>query len=56
MAFRESLARTPNNGWSLYGLMEVYKKRGDQRGAQAAEDLLARAWVGTRAQLDLARL
>src|SRR5262245_52416572 len=56
MAFRESLARTPNNGWSLYGLSEVYKKRGDQRAAQAAEDLLSRAWVGSRVQLELARL
>jgi tetratricopeptide (TPR) repeat protein len=56
MAFRESLARTPNNGWSLYGLSEVYKKRGNQRGAQAAEELLSRAWVGPRGQLELARL
>ena len=56
MAFRESLARTPNNGWSLYGLSEVYKKRGDQRGALAAENLLDRAWVGSREQLGLARL
>ena len=56
MAFRESLARTPNNGWSLYGLSEVYKKRGDRRGAQAAEELLSRAWVGSREQLGLAKL
>jgi tetratricopeptide (TPR) repeat protein len=56
MAFRESLARTPNNGWSLYGLSEVYKKRGDQRGAQAADDLFTGAWVGPRDQLDLGRL
>jgi tetratricopeptide (TPR) repeat protein len=56
MAFRESLARTPNNGWSLYGLSEVYKKRGDKRGAQAAEELLSRAWVGSREQLGLAKL
>jgi tetratricopeptide (TPR) repeat protein len=55
-AFRESLARTPNNGWSLYGLSEVYKKRGDQRGAQAAEDLFTGAWVGPRDQLNLGRL
>ncbi len=56
MAFRESLARTPNNGWSLYGLSEVYRKRGDQRGTKAAEELLSRAWVGPRSHLDLARL
>ena len=56
MAFRESLSRTPNNGCSLYGLSEVYKKRGDKRGAQAAEELLGRAWVGPLGELDLAPL
>jgi tetratricopeptide (TPR) repeat protein len=55
-AFRASLARTPNNGWALYGLSKVYKQRGDTQRAAAAEELLGKAWAGDRAQLDLARL
>jgi tetratricopeptide (TPR) repeat protein len=53
---RASLVRTPNNGWALYGLQQVYARRGDQRGAEALERRLARAWAGPREQLDLARL
>lgn len=55
-AFRESLARVPNNGWALYGLSEVYRKRGDATHAAAAEQLLAQAWAGERRQLSLERL
>lgn len=55
-AFRASLARAPNNGWALYGLAEVYKARGERRRAAATEQLLAKAWAGSRDQLDLARL
>ena len=53
---RASLVRAPNNGWALYGLQQVYARRGDQRGAEALERRLARAWAGSREQLDLARL
>ena len=55
-AFRASLARAPNNGWALYGLAEVYKKRGDLKRATATEKLLGKAWAGKREQLALARL
>jgi tetratricopeptide (TPR) repeat protein len=55
-AFRTSLARAPNNGWSLYGLQEVYRKRGDDKSARAIERRLAQAWAGTRQQLSLKRL
>jgi tetratricopeptide (TPR) repeat protein len=55
-AFRSSLIRAPNNGWALYGLTEVYKKRGDARRAAATEELLGKAWAGERKQLALARL
>jgi tetratricopeptide (TPR) repeat protein len=55
-AFRSSLVRMPNNGWALYGLSEVFKKRGDLQRASAADELLSRAWAGERKQLDLARL
>lgn len=55
-AFRDSLNRVPNNGWALYGLSEVYRKNGDARREQAAEQLLAQAWAGDKAQLQLERL
>lgn len=55
-AFRTSLNRVPNNGWALYGLSEVYKKRGDAKRAAASEQLLAKAWAGERGQLRLDRL
>ena len=53
---RASLARTPNNGWALFGLMEVYKQRGDEPSAQAAKQLLDKAWMGEGGMLSLARL
>jgi tetratricopeptide (TPR) repeat protein len=53
---RASLARTPNNGWALFGLMEVYKQRGDEPSAQAAKQLLDKAWMGEMRTLRLARL
>lgn len=55
-AFRASLVRAPNNGWALYGLTQVYKKRGDAKSAAAAQELLDKAWAGNRDQLDLAKL
>jgi tetratricopeptide (TPR) repeat protein len=54
--FRASLARTPNNGWALYGLMEVYKRRGDEKSAQATKKLLDKAWMGGPEALSVARL
>lgn len=54
--FRASLARAPNNGWALYGLREVYERRGDDAGASAAQKLLDKAWLGELSALDLARL
>jgi hypothetical protein len=53
---RASLVRTPNNGWALFGLMEVYKQRGDKPSAQAAKQLLDKAWMGDMRTLTLARL
>jgi Tetratricopeptide repeat len=54
--FQASLKRTPNNGWALYGLREVYEKRGDKSAARAVEERLTRTWAGDRRRLDLARL
>ncbi|MGH8489157.1 MAG: hypothetical protein ACREXS_09925 [Gammaproteobacteria bacterium] len=55
-AFRASLGEAPHNGWALYGLTEVYKRRGDKHQARVAERRLAEAWAGDRAGLDLSRL
>ena len=54
--FRESLQKTPNNGWALYGLAQTYEKQGMKREAAAVEKHLARAWSGDRKRLDLSRL
>jgi len=55
-AFRESLARTPNNAWSLYGLKTSFERQGMASEAREAEKYLARAWSGDRKRLDLQRL
>jgi tetratricopeptide (TPR) repeat protein len=55
-AFQQSLVRTPNNGWALYGLREAQKAQGEAVAAQLTERLFKRAWAGDQADLDLARL
>lgn len=55
-AFRASLARTPNSGWAIYGLMQAYERRGDVKAAKGIEKQLRRAWAGEREELTLARL
>ena len=55
-AFRDSLAKTPNNAWSLYGLRQTFEKQGKAAEAREAEKYLARAWSGDRKRLDLQRL
>src|SRR5882672_4668207 len=55
-AFRESLAKTPNNAWSLYGLQQTFEKQGMAAEAREVEKYLSRAWSGERRRLDLARL
>jgi tetratricopeptide (TPR) repeat protein len=54
--FRDSLARSPNNGWALYGLAQTYAREGMAKEAREVEKYLARAWTGERKRLDLARL
>ena len=55
-AFRDSLAKTPNNAWSLYGLKTTFEKQGMAAEAREAEKYLARAWSGDRKRLDLHKL
>jgi len=54
--FRRALKRAPNNGWSYYGLSELYRARGDADAARKAEAELARTWIGDRALLQLSKL
>jgi tetratricopeptide (TPR) repeat protein len=54
--FRRALARAPNNGWSHYGLAELYRTRGDAEAARKAEAELVKTWVGDRQLLDLSKL
>ncbi|KON81766.1 tetratricopeptide repeat protein [Azoarcus sp. PA01] len=53
---RSSLARAPNNGWALFGLMRLYEQRGDAASAQAVRTLLDKAWIGDPRILELSRL
>jgi tetratricopeptide (TPR) repeat protein len=54
--FKRALARAPNNGWSYYGLVKVYKAQGNAAAAQQAEADLAKTWIGNRSQLKLSNL
>jgi hypothetical protein len=51
-----ALAKSPNNGWALYGLAETEKAQ--KRGAQAAAAMAAleRSWMGDRRWLRMDRL
>ncbi len=44
--FMRALKRAPANGWSYYGLSQVYKARGDASAAGQAEAELAKTWIG----------
>jgi tetratricopeptide (TPR) repeat protein len=52
-AFRESLARTPSNGWALQGLIELYRQRGDQPAMRASLKRFESTWLGKRGGPDL---
>ena len=54
--FQRALKRAPNNGWSWYGLAELYKARGKTDMASRLEADLAKMWIGDRQQLDLSKL
>ena len=55
-AFMAALARSPNNGWALYGLAQTERALGRRVEAAAAEAALRRAWLGDRRWLRMDRL
>jgi tetratricopeptide (TPR) repeat protein len=54
--FELALRRAPSNGWSYYGLAELYKARGDTAAARKAEADLAKTWIGDRKLLQISNL
>jgi tetratricopeptide (TPR) repeat protein len=54
--FKLALRRAPNNGWSYFGLAELYKARGAADEARKAEDELSKTWIGDRKLLQLSNL
>ena len=54
--FRLALKRTPNNGWTYFGLVELYKARGGDAEMRQAEAELVKTWIGDRALLKLSNL
>jgi tetratricopeptide (TPR) repeat protein len=54
--FQRALSRAPSNGWSYYGLAELYKTRGNTAAARKAEADLARTWIGDRGLLQISNL
>ena len=55
-AFMTALARSPNNGWALYGLAATERADGRKLQAAAAEAALDKAWMGDRRWLRMERL
>ena len=54
--FQRALKRAPSNGWSWYGLAELYRARGKPDQASKLEADLAKMWIGDRQQLELSKL
>ena len=54
--FQRALKRAPANGWSYYGLAQVYRARGDTTAAAKAEADLAKTWIGDRKLLQVSNL
>ena len=54
--FRRALKRAPANGWSYFGLAQLYAAKGDTAAAHKAEADLANTWIGDRKLLTLANL
>jgi len=55
-AFTAALARSPNNGWALYGLASSERALGRREFAAGAQAALDRAWLGNPKWLRMDRL
>ena len=55
-AFNSALAKSPNNGWALYGLAASERALGRKPFAAAAQAALDRAWAGDPKWLKMDRL
>ena len=55
-AFTAALARSPNNGWALFGLAAAERVQGRGAQAAAAQAALKRAWAGDPKWLRMDRL
>ena len=55
-AFEAALARSPNDGWALYGLAAAETKLGRDAPAAAAQAALKRSWMGDPNWLRMERL
>ena len=51
-AFRDELARNPENGWSLHGLARALKAQGKKDEAQSVADRFAKAWANADVELE----
>lgn len=51
-----SLARTPNNGWALFGLLEVHQRSGNRNARQSVQARFDQTWAGDPSILELERL
>jgi tetratricopeptide (TPR) repeat protein len=54
--FLRALKHAPANGWSYYGLSQVYAAQGNAAAAREAEARLAKTWIGDRQSLQISRL
>jgi hypothetical protein len=54
-AYRQDLATYPENGWSLFGLAQAQRKRGDAAGAADSERRYKLAWQWADAPLAASR-
>jgi tetratricopeptide (TPR) repeat protein len=55
VVFWEDLKKNPENGWSLFGLMQALKAQGKTEDARAVEARFQRAWAGADFALKSAR-
>ena len=53
--YRQDLARFPNNGWSLYGLLQSLKRQGKVTDARKVRKLFDEAWVAADTKLAASR-